>query len=149
IVSRTLRAPAGDWVKFSIHNGETIFSFRIPLRTDLEPEVSSTIFDQLGEASRVGLGTSHMITCTQNEKDVIFSTLDYLPRMQHLLAFAGVPGTRRLPNPESLDKTLFLSSYPSSYPSTSDPWILDEISGRVFGPVVEGPRGWIVFDFID
>ncbi|KAG9044317.1 hypothetical protein FS837_008368, partial [Tulasnella sp. UAMH 9824] len=134
IVSRTLGAPAGDWVKFSIHSGETIFNFRIPLRTDLEPEVSSTMFAQIGETSGIVLGTSH--TYTQNEKDAIFNTLDYLPRMQHLLAFAGVLETRHLPNPERLAKTLFLSSYPSTLSS----WILDEISGRVLGPVAVSSR---------
>lgn len=144
MVSRILRAPAGDWVTFSIHDGETtVFSFRIPLRTDLEPEVSSTMFGQIGVASGIGLGTSHTITYTQKEKEVIFKTLDYLPRMQHLLAFAGVLETRRPPNPGPSSKTLFRSPL---YPSPADPWILDEISGRVLCVAVER---WVVFDFSD
>lgn len=147
-VSRTLRAPAGDWVKFMIHNGETIFSFRIPLRTDLEPEVSSTMFGQRRGASRIGLETSHMITCTHKEKEVIFNTLDYLPRMWSLLAFAGVRETRRPQNLKPLAETLFLSPDPS----TANPWILDESSGRVLCLLATGvteEKQWVVFDFID
>ncbi|KAG8934478.1 hypothetical protein FRC01_002546 [Tulasnella sp. 417] len=145
-LSNILRAPVGDWATFGAHNGERLFSFRIPLRSDLEPKATSESFGQIGLTSRIGLGTSHGIVSTLRKKEVDLYALDYHPGMWRLLSFAGVElGNRTPETPSQVSRTTFVSPYPT----TADPWLLDERSGRVLCVLATEPKRYGVFYFVD
>lgn len=145
-VSQIVRSAAGSCAALSIHNGETLFSFSIPLQSQLAPQVTTRQFGQIDRASRIGLGTSHGVVSTRRKEEVIFNTFDDRPGMERLLTFAGVP-CRMGALDNSNDAVETLCSSP--YPSTADPWLLDERSGRILSFLAMEHNQYVVFYLID
>lgn len=122
--------PKFSSVAFSVHNGESLFSFWIPIGHDSLPEVTTTFCGQMDEKEYIGLGTSHAIRSKWGSNEAVFMTFVQSPQVWALRSFAGITdqppsaGSRnRFPVIERLFKAPHLSG--------GGAWEVDEESGRV------------------
>lgn len=139
-------SPIKAWVTLLIYNGERLLNIRIPVHGGLEPEVTPTVFAQMGAKAKVGLGTSRAIIGTLNEPLATVVTLDYRPGMESLRRFAGVS-----PDDNGSDGHNRVAEirFELPYPSKANPWLIDEKSGRVVCLLATEPDQHIVFYFVD
>ncbi|KAG8949073.1 hypothetical protein FRC00_008289, partial [Tulasnella sp. 408] len=90
-VSRLTYYPKSNAAVFSLHNGKSLFAFRIFTDKESSPEVTTTLFKQLEDGEYIGLGTSHAIRNKPGRKEaVLMSFSDQSPQVSELLSFAGI-----------------------------------------------------------
>lgn len=130
-VSRLMFYPKSNSVVFSLHNGESLFSFQIITDHDSSPEVTATFFGHLEDREFIGLGTSHAIRNKPGKKEAVLMSFSQSPGLSELLSFAGIinqASGSELKNDFGVTETLFRAPYPSA----GGTWQVEEQSGRVF-----------------
>ncbi|KAG8929603.1 hypothetical protein FRC01_004063 [Tulasnella sp. 417] len=139
-VSRPIYYPKSNLVVFSLHNGESLFSFRIITDHGSSPEVTEELFGPLEDREHIGLGTSHAIRNTPGKNEAVLMSFRRSPQLSELLLFAGIMDQTSGPELKGhfeVTETLFRSPYPSA----GGNWEVEEQSGRVFY-AVRGRLAW-------
>ncbi|KAG8921678.1 hypothetical protein FRC00_008367, partial [Tulasnella sp. 408] len=130
-VSRLTYYPKSNAAVFSLHNGESLFAFRIVTDKESSPEVTTTLLKQLEDGEYIGLGTSHAIRNKPGRKEaVLMSFSDQSPQLSDLLSFAGI--INKTTGPGLQDRIVATESLlRAPIPSSRGRWRVEEQSGRV------------------
>ncbi|KAG8952628.1 hypothetical protein FRC04_003990 [Tulasnella sp. 424] len=142
-VSRLVYGRKKTAAMFALHNGETLFNFRIALApttddtdslsklpADLqEPQVSSVSLRPMTGLEFMCLGSSHTIRSSLNTNAAIFATFPQHSRLRALRWFSGTGDEQEklVGTPARAVKTKFVAPFESG----AGRWMVDEQSGRV------------------
>ncbi|KIO29488.1 hypothetical protein M407DRAFT_227632 [Tulasnella calospora MUT 4182] len=156
-VSRLVYGRKKTAAMFALHNGETLFNFRIALTpasttnddsskppTDLpEPQVTSVSLRPMTGLEFMCLGSSHTIRSSANTNAAIFATFPQHSRLRALRWFSGVRDEpdKLVGTPARAVKSKFVAPFESG----AGRWMVDEQSGRVVCMTKE--RQWAVLYF--
>lgn len=122
--------PKFSSVTFSVHNGESLFSFWVPINHDSVPEVTTIFCGQMEEREYIGLGTSHAIRNKPFSDEAVFMTFFLSPQLWALRSFAGI--TDQVPSAGSGERVSVVERlFKAQHPSGGGAWEVDEQSGRV------------------
>lgn len=141
-VSRLTYYPKSNAAGFSLHNGESLFAFRLVTDNESFPEATTTLSKQLEDGEYIGLGTSHAIRNKPGRKEaVLMSFSDQSPQLSELLSFAGIINkTTGLGLQDNIVVTEALFRAPK--PSSGGTWRVEEQSGRILCSLRDSERSY-------
>lgn len=122
--------PKLNSVVFSLHNAESLFTFRIVTDQDSLPEVTTMVYGVMEDREYIGLGTSHAIRNRPGQKEAVLITFSQSAQLPALRSFAGI--TNQTSNAESRGPYSVMETlFEAPLPSAGGGWEIDEQSGRV------------------
>ncbi|KAG9016005.1 hypothetical protein FRB90_003864 [Tulasnella sp. 427] len=145
-VSRPFHVYHTKSTTFSLYTGEFLLSFRIPRLGGSEPIVTTVELGDKHKNNRISLGTSRAALTKLKQTEATFVTLDFHPGMCLWSEFAGVGCDG--PEPGGAKKVTE-TQFKTPYPSSANPWFLDEESGRIFCTLSKKELQYTVLCFVD